>query len=80
LLTADAFGFTFHRATLDEFEAASRARRLPEGLKISGARVELDGARYEFPGLGEFASVAANATTLAFTTAFTHSIVLVALR
>jgi hypothetical protein len=80
LLTADAFGSTFHRATMGEFEAASREPRLPAGLEVNGSRVVLNGAKFEVPALGEFTSVAANGTTLALTSRLTHSVVLVALK
>ncbi len=80
LLTADAFGSTFHRATIGEFEAASRESRMPDGLQVNGSRVVVDGARFEVPAFGEFTSAAANSTTLAVTSRFTHSVVLVALK
>src|SRR5262249_1631555 len=80
LLTADAFGATFHRATVGEFEAASPESRMPVGLHFDGSRVAIDGARFEFPAIGEFTSAAANSTTLAITSRFTHSVVLVALK
>ena len=79
LLTADVFGATFHRASLDDFEVASREQRLPPGLQVKGTRVVLNGKRVEFPELGDFTSAAANSTTLALTSRFTHSIMLVAL-
>lgn len=79
LLTADAFGATFHRASMSEFETAARESRLPSALKIAGSRVVLNGSRFEFPELGEFTSAAANDTTLALTSSLTHSIVLIAL-
>jgi hypothetical protein len=79
LLTADVFGATFHRASVTEFEAAGE-RRLPSGLQVSGSRVVLNGDRFELPDLGDFASAAANATTLALTSRLTHSIVLMALK
>lgn len=80
LLTADAFGATFHRAALPEFESALRKSRLPAGLQISGAGVTWNGGRLEFVAPGEVTSAAANSTTLALTYRFTHSIVLVALQ
>jgi hypothetical protein len=80
LLIADAFGATFHRASQQEFDAATRANRLPGNLKITESRVEFNGGRFEFPGLGEFTSGAANETTLALSSWLTHSITLVALK
>ena len=80
LLTADVFGATFHRASIDEFEAAARGRRLPPDLLLVGTRIVLNGERIEFPALGDFTSAAANSSTLALTSRLTHSIVLVALK
>ena len=80
LLTADLFGSTFHRASIDEFEVASRERFLPPGLEVKGNRVVLNGERIESAGMGDFTSAAANSTTLALTSQLTHSIILVALK
>jgi hypothetical protein len=80
LLTADAFGATFHRASIKEFEAAHARHRLPTGLQVAGSRVLIQGQRFEFPELGDILSVAANATTLALTSRLTHAIVLLALK
>ena len=88
LLTADLFGATFHRASIEEFESATREYPLPSGLKIDGSRVTFngngngsrDGNRFELLELGAITSAAANATTLALTSRLTHSIVLVALK
>lgn len=82
LLTADVFGATFHRASIKEFETATRERPLPSGLTINGPRVTFNGNgnRFELPELGDISSAAANATTLALTSRLTHSIVLVALK
>ncbi len=79
LLTADLYGATFHRASIEEFAEAERGRRGPPRWRFHGSRVECDGVRFESPILGEIAGVAANATTLAITTRLTHSVVLVAL-
>jgi len=79
LLTADVFGATFHRVALEAFETASREQRLPEGLQLKATTVVLNGRRIEFPALGEFTSAATNSTTLALTSRFTHSVILVAL-
>jgi len=80
LLTADAFGATFHRAPLKEFETAAEHYRLPSGFKVSCSRVEFAGDHIEFPVLGGLSSVAANPTTLAVTSPLSHSIVLIALK
>lgn len=79
LLTADIFGATFHRATIQEFEAAKRDSRWPANLQVKGSRVVFNGDHLEFPALGEFSSAAVNETTLALTSPLTHSILLVAL-
>lgn len=80
LLTADVFGATFHRASIQEFDAAKGASRLPASLQVAGSRVAYQGEHFEFPELGEFTSGAASATTLALTSDLTHSILLMALR
>jgi hypothetical protein len=78
LLTADAFGATFHRAT--EVERANpHPSAVPAGVTARGAAVEVEGRRLEVPELGEITGVAANGTTLALTSPWTHAIVLVAL-
>jgi hypothetical protein len=79
LLTADAFGATFHRATIEEFEAEYRRSVLPSGVRLDGSRVTINGTRFEFPALGKLTSAAANARTLALTSSLTHAVVLVAL-
>jgi len=80
LLAADAFGATFHRASVEDFEAARRDHPLPPGLKVTGSRIIFQGERFEFPALGEISTAAANATTLALTSGLTHAIILVALK
>jgi hypothetical protein len=80
LLIADAFGATFHRASKQEFDVATRANRLPNTLKITQSKVEFNGRRIEFDGVGEFSSGAGNETTLALTSRLSHSIILVALK
>jgi hypothetical protein len=78
LLTADAFGSTFHRSTADEFRNA-KENTTPANLKIKGARVSYKGESFEFTELGDFTSYSANASTLAITSRFTHSVILAAL-
>jgi len=78
LLTADAFGATFHRATAEE-RADPRPSSVPPGVTAKGTTLMVDGARMELPELGEIGGVAANGTTLALTSPFTHAVVLVAL-
>lgn len=78
LLTADAFGATFHRATAEE-RANPRPTAVPPGVSAAGTTLAIDGVRMELPELGEIGGVAANGTTLAVTSPFTHALVLVAL-
>lgn len=80
LLKADAFGATFHRASVGDFEAAAKQVQLPPGLRLSGGTVLVHGARCELPPLGEITSAAGNDTTLSLTFSLTHSVVLVALK
>lgn len=72
LLTADAFGATFHRATPEEFDAV---RKQPENKQNARMAAKLD-----FVGdLGEITSAATSTTSLALTGSHTHAILLVAL-
>lgn len=76
LLTADAFGATFHRAENAEFEAAARGE---SPVKIVRAGVMRDGEMRELPALGEITSAAATTDTVAVTGTLTHSVTLLAL-
>jgi len=78
LLTADAFGATFHRATAAE-RADTRLASVPPGVTASGTTLSAGGARLELPELGEIGGVAANGSTLALTSPFSHVVVIVAL-
>ncbi|HEX9936979.1 MAG TPA: hypothetical protein VGB15_07645 [Longimicrobium sp.] len=78
LLTADAFGATFHRATAEE-RADPRPAPVPPGVTARGTTVTVSGATLDLPELGEIGGVAANGTTLALTSPLTHAVVLVAL-
>jgi hypothetical protein len=78
LLTADAFGATFHRATPEESKDA-RPSSVPPGVTARGTTVSIDGARVDLPELGEINGVAANGTTLAVTSPLSHAVVLLAL-
>lgn len=80
LLTADSFGATFHRATVDEFQSAVTHTVPSQNISLDRSTVSIAGKRIEFPDLGYFTSSASNETTLALTSALTHSIILVALR
>jgi hypothetical protein len=79
LLTADAFGATFHRASKEEFNQALKTPPLPPGLRIESSRVTMNGASWELPSMGSVTSAAANQTTLAVATQLSHAILLVAL-
>jgi hypothetical protein len=80
LLVADRFGATFHRAAPSEFEAAARDRRLPPSMRMDGTRLVLNGKPFEFPALGQFIGVAANANTLALTGRYSHAVLLAAIQ
>jgi hypothetical protein len=79
LLTADAFGATFHRVKPDEHRGLVAKRELPGRLELRGVRVVFDRHEIELPDLGEPTSIAVTSTTLALTSSLTHAIVLVAL-
>jgi hypothetical protein len=79
LLTADAFGATFHRATKDEFDHSLKAPPMPPDLRVSNSRVTMNGVSWTLPSTGTVTSVGANRTTLAVTTQLSHTILLVAL-
>lgn len=78
LLTADAFGATFHRALPDERADAPRPP-LPPGLAVKSTSLSFGGARCELPELVEIGGVAANGATLALTSPYTHAVTLVSL-
>jgi hypothetical protein len=77
LLTADAFGATFHRATPEEWSAAPPSSP-PPGVTVRGSTLEVDGARVEVPELCEIGGVTACDDTLALTSPWSHAVVLVA--
>jgi len=79
LLTADAFGATFHRAASEEFERARMHSVLPEGVSVRGATAMVRGTGVRLPSVfGEATSTCASRTTLALTSAHTHAILLIA--
>ncbi|HEV7591119.1 MAG TPA: hypothetical protein VGO40_23615 [Longimicrobium sp.] len=78
LLTADAFGATFHRATAEESKGPHPSS-VPPGVTARGTTVSVDGAHLDLPELGEITGVAANGTTLALTSPLSHAVVLLAL-
>lgn len=80
LLTADAFGATFHRATTEEFERARARSTSPDGVALRGATLTVRGSTIGLPDVfGEPSSVCASRTTLALTSLRSHAILLVAL-
>ncbi len=80
LLTADAFGATFHRVAPEEFERAGTPSALPEGVSVHGATTLIRGTDLRLPSeFDEVTSACASRTTLALTSARTHAILLVAL-
>ena len=78
LLTADAFGATFHRAENPNFQRAHE-RPPPLGLRVVGNRVEWYGQPVEIVVPGDLTSAAANGRTLALTGSLTHDVLLVPL-
>lgn len=79
LLTADAFGATFHRSSKEEFNQALKTPPLPPGLRVEDATVTIQGKTLPLTLAGSVTSAAANRTTLALTTDMSHTILLVAL-
>ena len=79
MLTADLFGATFHRASVKEFEGAEHHVQKNENICVEGERLVVRGQSYDFPSLGAVTSVAANKNTIALTSEFTHSVVLLAM-
>jgi hypothetical protein len=80
LLTADAFGATFHRATDEEFERARARSALPAGVALRGTALTVHGSTVDLPDVfDQLSSACGSSTTLALTSPRTHAIVLVAL-
>jgi hypothetical protein len=79
LLTADAFGATFHRASKEEFNRALKTPPFPAWLRLADSRVTMNGTSWSLPEMGGISSSAANDTTLAVTTHLSHAILLIAL-
>jgi hypothetical protein len=76
LLTADAFGATFHRATPEEFAAASAGRSAT--VRFANTSLTVDGKTRDLPALGTITTAAATSDTVAVTGLLTHSITLLA--
>lgn len=76
LLTADAFGATFHRADAAMFDDAAREK---SPLRFVKSCVMRDGEMRELPKIGDVTSAAATNDTVAVTGSLTHSITLLAM-
>ena len=76
LLTADAFGATFHRAEASEFQAAAGGA---SPLRILRSSVIRDGETRDLPELGQVTSAAATGDTIAVTGLLSHRITLLAI-
>jgi hypothetical protein len=80
LLTADAFGATFHRAQPHEVGPRDEDTPPPPlGVRVLRGAVEIRGHRLDLPELGEITSVAANASTVALTARRSYAVMLIAL-
>jgi len=78
-LTVDTFGATFHRATAEEWSAASLESNLPDGVTLTGSSLTQGSFTLTLPVAGPVTSVAASGSTLAVTSAHTHSLTFIAL-
>ena len=78
LLTSDAFGETFHRASVAEFEATKLRPWSLSGVRLHGSIMEWCDQLLELPVRGEITSTAVNANTFAVTSSLTHAIALIA--
>lgn len=80
LLTADAFGSTFHRATTAEFDAAPTDPDVPKGWRVGKQTVDCQRQNLDFSDSGGLSSFAVSSTTLALTLKLSHSVILIPLR
>jgi len=78
LLTADAYGATFHHANEGEQKQADGARPRA-GISVTGRTLTLGSVQLELPIAGELTSLALTSTTLALTSSHSHAVVLVSL-
>lgn len=78
LLTADAYGATFHHANEIERKEAGQARPRA-GISVTGRTLTLGAVQLELPLAGELTSLALTSTTLALTSSHSHAVVLVSL-
>ena len=77
-VAADHFGATFHRATVEEFEAAPRTGP-PKGIHIERDRISHGRAFVPLEAYGALTSDAATEHTLALTADCTHAVILLSL-
>lgn len=77
-LSADKFGAVFHRASTEEFFEAQGKKASNPGFEIILNEVTFNGMKCEVPGLVKCTSSAMNKTTIALTSAFSHSVILIA--
>lgn len=78
LLVADVFGATLHHAVAEEFKPDPAGGNLPKGVKLERTKLTWGDQSLPLPADLEITSVAVIPGTLAFTTALTHAITLVA--
>jgi hypothetical protein len=79
LLTADAFGATFHRHGQAEFDTAKNGAKLPSSLVVTGSKVRYAGAQLDLSEWGSITSAAVVCHTLAVTSSLSHAVTLIAL-
>ncbi len=81
LLTADAFGATFHRASKEEFDQAAQQPPMPPSLRVSANRTTLirDRKNLTLPLSGPITSSGMAGATLALTTAHSHAVYFITL-
>jgi hypothetical protein len=77
-LTVDAFGATFHRATVDEWNAVNHDAQLPPDTKLSGQTLKQGASSLTLPTSGPITSATTAGNTLALTSSHTHTILFVA--
>jgi hypothetical protein len=78
-LAADAFGATFHRATAEEWNTTSHEPQLPADVRLTGPALTLGSSTLQLPVVGPMTSVAVSGSTIAITSAHTHSVAFIAL-
>jgi hypothetical protein len=79
LLTADAYGATFHRHGQAGLDAAEQGAGLPPSLIVTGSKVKFDGAVLDLAEWGSVTSAAVADRTLAVTSSLSHAVTLIAL-